>query len=203
MFTTEEESNYDRVCSDLYAHLHSVGASSNAPRLGGSLREGIARVPVFAVDCEVRTDRSYQNGRPLDVVGSIIVGQYLLLAGSGVNTGAWLPYRDLKGGAQFAHHIKIYIEDPLARCYSGKAQDLAHSLERLSAVPCKEGMVADVALVVRPVPRVPVLCLFSDADDEFPAAFRFLFDSSAPAYLDLESLAAALHYIYQKIIGEI
>jgi hypothetical protein len=61
-------------------------------------------------------------------------------------------------------------------------------------------MQGDLVLLVSPLPKVPVLCLFWDRDEEFPASFQFLFDGSASAYLDLESLAAMLQYIYLGVV---
>jgi hypothetical protein len=39
-----------------------------------------------------------------------------------------------------------------------------------------------------PLPRVPLLLLFNDADDEFPAHCSLLFERRAEKYLDAESL---------------
>jgi hypothetical protein len=39
------------------------------------------------------------------------------------------------------------------------------------------------------LPRVPVLLLFNDADDEFPAHCSLLFEGRAEKYLDAECLA--------------
>jgi hypothetical protein len=39
------------------------------------------------------------------------------------------------------------------------------------------------------LPRVPLLLLFNDADDEFPAACSVLFERRAAGYLDMECLA--------------
>ena len=66
----------------------------------------------------------------------------------------------------------------------------AGRLEALGARPYGAEIRADLVLVVEPLPKVPILCLFWDADDEFPASFQFLFDAAAQTYLDLECLAA-------------
>ena len=47
----------------------------------------------------------------------------------------------------------------------------------------------DVALAIPALPRVPLHLLFMDADDEFPAQCRILFERRAEAYLDMECLA--------------
>jgi hypothetical protein len=203
MFNGEGASNYDRICSDLFSQVHLADAAAAVPRLGGTLKNGVPLVPVFGVDCEVKSDGAYKYGRRLDVVGSILIARYLLQAGTDDVGESWLPYRDLKDGGQFATHIKVHNEDRLAEFFAGKLEVLRRQFGRLSADRCSGNFAADIAVIVRPLPKVPVLCLFGDRDEEFPASFRFLFDASAPAYLDLECLAAALHYVYQHIMGEV
>ena len=126
----------------------------------------------------------------------------MLQAGTAKIEGVWLPYRDLKDGAQFASFIKTHLEDKIALAFSGRGDILRERLAALGARRYDGETSADLAFVVSPLPKVPVLCLFRDRDEEFPASFQFLFDASAPSYLDLESLAAALQYIYSNITEE-
>ncbi len=202
MFLTDGQSNYDRIRDDLFARVRDTGASANASFLGGTIRGDKAYVPLFGREWCVEDDAAYRDGRQLDTIGSILVARYLLQGGTAAIPGTWVPYRDLKDGAQFASYIKTHLEERIARTFSGKAGVLRTRLDALGARPYGGEFSADLVLLVDPLPRVPVLCLFWDRDDEFPASFQFLFDLSATAYLDLECLAAALQYIYLKIIEE-
>ena len=47
----------------------------------------------------------------------------------------------------------------------------------------------DLALKIDALPRVPIFLLFNDADEEFGAECRLLFERRAAAYLDMESTA--------------
>jgi hypothetical protein len=202
MFATDEQSNYDRVCEGLLALVYGTGAVAHASALGGALEGEVATIPLFGIDCYVRPDGVYQGNRKLDTIGSILTARYLLQAGTKEIRNVWLPYRDLKDGGQFASYIKVHVEDRIAESFSGKISLLKSRLDALGARPYAGEMESDLTLVVNPLPKVPVLCLFWDRDDEFPASFRFLFDASASSYLDLESLAATLHYVYLKITEE-
>ena len=202
MFKTDGKSNYDRVCEELLDLVWKTGAVAHAPMLSGSVEEGAARIPLFGEDCYVRRDGVYKDAGKLDTIGSILVVRYLLQAGAEPIQHTWLPYRDLKDGAQFSGFIKTNIEDKIARAFQGKRDALTERLSALGAVPSEGEVQGDIALVLHPLPKLPVLCLFWDSDEEFPASSQFLFDGSAPSYLDLEALAAMLQYIYLKLIGE-
>ena len=201
MFVTDGTSNYDKVCEELLELVWETGAVANAPMLSGSVEQGAARIPLFGEDCCVRRDGVYKGAVRLDTIGSILVVRYLLAAGTAQMQHTWLPYRDLKDGAQFSGFIKTNIEDKIAGAFQGKRDALAERLSALGAVRCAEEVQGDIALVVHPLPKVPVLSLFWDRDEEFPASFQFLFDGSASSYLDLEALAAMLQYIYLKLAG--
>ncbi len=206
MFLTDRRSNYDKVLDDLLASLRQTGACANAALLGGIVRGDKACVPLFGREWCVEDDGFYRDGRRLDTIGSILMTRYLLQGGAGriaaQTNGSWLPYRDLRDGAQFASYIKAHLEEPIARTFSGRPDVLRQCLEALGARPCGAEIQADLVLVVEPLPKVPILCLFRDADDEFPASFQFLFEASAQAYLDLESLAVELQYIFLNISEE-
>jgi hypothetical protein len=201
MFVTDGTSNYDKVCEELLELVWATGAVANAPMLSGSVEQGAARIPLFGEDCSVRRDGVYKGAVKLDTIGSILVVRYLLAAGTAQMQHTWLPYRDLKDGAQFSGFIKTNIEDKIASAFQGKRVALQERLSALGAVRCAEEVQGDIALVLHPLPKVPVLSLFWDRDEEFPASFQFLFDGSASSYLDLEALAAMLQYIYLKLAG--
>ncbi len=193
MFVTDGRSNYDTVCEELLAL--ALKASEGA---GGTLH-----ALLFGQHYELTRDGVRQNGQKLDTMGSILVLRYLLTGGTSQLQHVWVPYRDLKDGAQFSAYIKSRIEDRLAAGFAGKKGLLKERLQAMNATPYEGEMRADLAMVLHPFPRVPVLCLFYDRDDEFEASFQFLFDASAGSYLDLESLAALLEYIHLKVTGEI
>ncbi len=202
MFAADHESNYDRIRHDLFAIALDSGAARNAVSLGGTADGERVSVPVFQRECEVRSDDIYLNGRPLDTVGSILVLRYLMQSGGAGLHHVWLPYRDLKDGGPFSVYIKTHIEDRIAREFSARDAVLRQRLAAVGGVSYEDGVAGDLVMLLHPLPRVPVLCVFNDADDEFPAAFQFLFDGSAPEFLDLESLAAVLQYIYINITEE-
>ena len=186
MFVTEGRSNYDVVLEGLIPWVDKARAS----------------VSFFGKTCTVREAGVYRMGERLDTMGSILVVRYLLQGGNGPNQGIWTPYRDLKDGAQFSVYIKANIEDKIALAFAGKRGLLAERLSFLGAQSKDVGVRADLSMTIDAFPHLSVLALFYDGDEEFPASFQFLFDASASSYLDLESLAVLLEYIYLKMTGE-
>ncbi len=199
MFFSEGTSNYDAVLRDLLVESITKNAAASAPALGGSFSDGSARVPLFGESCTINKDGVYRGDARLDTIGSILVLRYLLTAGDDQLRNAWVPYRDFKDGAQFASYIKTNIEDRLAKAFGGNQQLLRERLEALGASLYRSESHPDIAAALHPFPKVPLLVIFWDKDEEFDASFQFLFDQSAASFLDMEALAVLLEYTCQRL----
>ena len=200
MFFADGTSNYDAVLLELLEEAKSKNAGASAPALGGSLADGSVQIPLFGDMCTVKEDAVYKGDAKLDTIGSILVLRYLLTAGDDQLRNAWVPYREFRDGAQFASYIKANIEDRLAKAFAGRQTLLRERLQALDAGMYRSEAKPDVAAALHPFPRVPVLVIFWDKDEEFDASFQFLFDESATSFLDMEALAVLLEYACQKLI---
>ena len=67
--------------------------------------------------------------------------------------------------------------------------DLEKASEIVGGYPANLSVRCDLAFQFKALPNIPIILLFNDADDEFPAKCSVLFGSGAEAYLDAESLA--------------
>ncbi|HVN25170.1 MAG TPA: DUF3786 domain-containing protein [Syntrophorhabdales bacterium] len=202
MFFSEGKSNYDAVLAELLEESRKKNVGASAPDLGGALVDGSAQVPLFGEACTVRDDGVYKGQSRLDTIGSILVLRYLLTAGDDLLRNRWVAYRDFSDGAQFASYIKANIEDRLAKAFGGNQALLRERLGALGASLYRSEAKPDVAAALRPFPKVPLLVIFWDKDEEFEASFQFLFDESASSFLDMEALAVLLEYTCQKMVGE-
>ncbi len=53
----------------------------------------------------------------------------------------------------------------------------------------KASSFGDVSMVLRPFPRVPIVFVLWEGDEEFPPSASILYDASAPDYLPTEDYA--------------
>ncbi|MBA4417807.1 MAG: hypothetical protein C0392_07845 [Syntrophus sp. (in: bacteria)] len=188
MFITEGRTNYDGIFDKLLsAYLHNADDKS-------------IETPFFQDLCTIRADGIFADHRRIDTIGGILILRYMMRQSDHVPAGNdWVPYREFKDGSSFASYIKTHIEDQISRQFSGRQDALIEAFNGLGGIPFPSEARPDLSMIVRPFPKIPVLSLFWDQDEEFPSSFQFLFDRSAPAFLDMESLAVLLRYIYLKI----
>jgi hypothetical protein len=87
--------------------------------------------------------------------------------------------------------MKEQVEQPLIARFVQKPAELFEAGKTLGAESVEDlDSRADVALLFRPLPRIPVMLLFWDADpaEGFDAEVKLLFDETITEHLDIESI---------------
>jgi len=125
---------------------------------------------------------------PLDVC--VILCKYILMCPDESHAGEdWVTYKDFKDSGPLTTYFSHDVEHALAGAFSGRVGLMAQAGERLGGYGPEINLAYDLSVRFDALPRVPVIVLFNDADDEFPAKCTVLFQRRAERYLDAESLA--------------
>ena len=120
----------------------------------------------------------------------VVLAKYLLAQPGGVTpSGQWVSYRGFRDAAPYAPSFAQYAEGRIAKAFAGRREELARAVGTQGGVEADLGLGYDLCLALTALPRLPLLLLFNDRDEMFPAACSLLFDENAPAYLDMECLA--------------
>lgn len=140
---------------------------------------------------------SRADGGPAGGMEEILILHYLVHADGLANTGEWVAYRDLPGARYHEPAFKAEVEGPLSRGLAGRLEALRAWVRGGARVLDLPG---DVAAAWEVLPRVPLLVIFNEADEEFPASARVLFDITAPNYLPTEDLSALAELAVQHLL---
>lgn len=117
---------------------------------------------------------------------ALIILHYLIQADGTPVKDEWVAYRDLPGARYHDPAFVAEVERPLSLGLAGRLQNL-QQWSSDNARPLE--LTGDIALAWGGLPRVPLLFIFNEEDEEFPASARVLFDISAPNYLPTEDLS--------------
>jgi len=140
------------------------------------------------------------DGSPAGGMEAILILHYLVHADGLANSGEWVAYRDLPGARYHEPAFKAEVEGPLSRGLAGRLESLrtwAREEARALDLP------GDVAAAWEILPRVPLLIIFNEADEEFPASARVLFDITAPNYLPTEDLSALAELAVSRLLEDL
>jgi hypothetical protein len=130
----------------------------------------------------------YRN-RPLYAI-CIVFFKYILTSPKTIYfESPWTSYKDFKDAGPLVSFFSNDVENAIVNHFSGKIQDLKKACENLGGKMADMDISYDVSMQVTALPKIPMLLLFNDADEEFPAQCSVLFKKNIENYLDMESVA--------------
>ena len=182
--------NYDVVYRGLLEKLAGIELAETVASLGGYQLENDLWIKFLGRPYRL----SYQGirdgeGKEPHVSIRIVLCHYLIRAGKGTLTEEWVSYRDFKDSAFFISNFQTNVEVPITEHFAGRTGELEDAAMKLGGRPYRGFQTGDVCFRVPSLPKVPLLLIFYDRDDDFPASCKLLFDKSAPNWLDMECLA--------------
>jgi len=175
-------------------YLNQVGQmelKSLEDKLGIAVEKDEVMVPFFG-----KPYRVFEKGvidpsgkqPPLEI--SVVLCKYLLLCPkTNPIADQWVSYRDFKDSGPLTKFFLNAVEQPVAHHFSGRLDELKASCDMLGGYQPFIKLSYELSVQFNPLPKVPLLLLYNDADDEFPAHCSILFERRAEKYLDAECLA--------------
>jgi hypothetical protein len=158
--------------------------------LGVKVKGDEVTIPVFGKPYKVSPGGIVDlSGKKPSYAVCVILFKYLLLCPNHESTQAeWISYRDFKDAAPLVNNFMNNVERAITRNFSGRLDDLQEAARHLGGQPPEIDLSYDFSSRFNPLPRVPILLLFNDADEEFLAQCSVLFEKRADKYLDMECL---------------
>ena len=191
----------------LRALLSSIGTADLTVLAERSLGSFIA-TPEEAVDLRfldgsyraTRTGVSSLRGDVPSVSVKILLLIYLTRASGRPESGVWISYRDLPNTVSKSKSFEE-AASRVAKAFSGDSDRLERTVRSLGGRPA-DSSSADKAFCIQVLPRVSVLLLFWDEEEEFPARVSLLLDRAVLDYLDQEAIVFMAEALAARLLGE-
>ncbi|MDR1921639.1 MAG: DUF3786 domain-containing protein [Candidatus Adiutrix sp.] len=129
-----------------------------------------------------------QGGWPATSDHKSVIAHYLMSRGSGELSGEYVPIGRLTGMIETGASPSDNLIRPLTEKFGDKYELFAEAAVKIGG--CHEGLAPSggQSWMFRPLPKLPVQIVFFEADDEFPAEVKVLFDASATTFVSYECL---------------
>jgi hypothetical protein len=159
-------------------------------------------VPYFGQSIRLTADGlKNEEGRRPDFSDCVVVCRYLIMCPRfAPRQKEWSAYRDFPDAGPLTVFWSDTVEKPLARAFSGRVGALEAASETLGGSTPEMDIACDLCRCFIPLPKVPLLLVFNDADDDFPASASLLFEKRASTYLDAESQAILGHAFSDRLL---
>lgn len=171
--------------------LRTIRFEGKEDLLGITLDGGTLSVPYFGRTIRLTGDGLVdESGRRPDFADCVVLCRYLIMCPPfEPEPTSWTAFRDFPDAGPLTVFWADTVEGVLARAYSGHVAALEKACDNLGGRVPETDVPCDLCRRFTPLPKVPLLLVFHDADDDFPAAASLLFEKRASVYLDGESQA--------------
>jgi hypothetical protein len=190
IFPGQAPESFAGLLKELAARMGEMEFAAVAEALGGQMLPDGLLLPSFGR--RYRVSRSVildTEGRSPSPTHSVVLSYYVLEGGASVPlSGKWIAFRDFKDSAFFMPAFREAVEQRLAREFQGRLAILHSCSEALGGRDYPELGTGDLCHLIPALPRVPLLLVFHEGDEEFPASTMVLYDSHSTSYLNLECL---------------
>ena len=130
----------------------------------------------------------------------IILLKYLLTRRTEYPKGSqWTAFRDLRDSGPLTVFFRDNVELAFSDHFSGNISGLENACIKLGGIDPDEDFSSDVSMKFAFLPRIPVLLLFNDKDEEFSASCSVLFEQRSENYLDAECIAMAGRVLFSNV----
>lgn len=183
--------------------LKSMRFDGKESVLGIALDRDAIVVPYFGQSIRLTPDGlKNAEGRRPDFSDCVVVCRYLIMCPLfEPKQKEWSAYRDFPDAGPLTVFWTDTVEGPLARAFSGRVSALETASDALGGGMPDMDIACDLCRCFNPLPKVPLLLVFNDADDDFPASASLLFEKRASTYLDAESQAILGHVLSNRLLA--
>ncbi len=159
-----------------------------ARRLGASFSNAKLTIKLLGKDFSVDSRGDITTDIHVHQWVTIPVLNHILQSKGTPVSGKWTALRELKNGETWYRLFEQRCEKPLKRL-ADMHTDLFEDLIRVfSGKQVENHYDSDISLVLKPLPKVPILICYSKPEDGFESNLKVFFDSTAEDHLNIESI---------------
>jgi hypothetical protein len=195
---------FEETVRDYLAQVAQIDLAGIAETLAITIDQGEAVIPFFGKIYRVSSSGVFDETglEPIHAI-RIVLCRYLLLAPPVFPRQGedWVSYKDFRDAAPFVSGFVNNSERAIARNFSGRLEKLREAAGLLRAVPPALELSYQFTGHIQALPQIPLLLLFNDEDEDFPAQCTLLFQRRAEKFLDMECLAI-LGWLLADFLGQ-
>ncbi len=180
----------EEVLASLKKEVSGLDLSSRAPELGGRMVNDRLILKSLGKDFLVDGRGNVTSECHTHAGLTIPLLSYILQSRGDDVAGEWVSFRELQGGAAMNSLFRQRGEIPLTQL-ADRHTDLFEDLVTLfSARRADEEFSSDIALILHPLPKLPVLICYWKPEEDLGSVLNLFFDATADRQLNIDSVYA-------------
>lgn len=197
------DSVYSQTYHSYLKQLKSLHFNGKEDVLGIVLDGDAVVAPYFGQSIRYTADglKDEAGDRP-DFSDCVVVCRYLIMCPPfEPQQKEWVAFRDFPDAGPLTVFWADTVEGSLSREFSGKISSLERACDALGGSVIDMDIACDLCRRFTALPKLPLLLVFHDGDEDFPASASLLFEKRALFYLDAESQAILGHALANRLMA--
>lgn len=182
---------FEETYAGYLAQLSGHDLPAKAGALGFEMESDEARLNCFNRTYWVSTRGIHdREGNTPDLSICVVLCRYIMMGPGHLPEARELcTFKDFRDAAPLIHFFENAVQKHIAERFQGRIGALESACTRLGGRIYSADLGYQVKYRFSGLPKVPVCLLFNDVEEDFAAQCTLLFERSAEALLDMESLA--------------
>ena len=199
---TTKQTVYEKTYEDYLAQIGEIDLRCVEQSLGVKVEGSEIVIPLFGQSYRVSENGiADTSGKKPTLDVCVILCKYLLLCPDVFpKKSEWVSFRGLKDSGPLTAYFANDVERAIAKYFAGNLDGIKKASKALRGYTPDIEVTYDLSIQFDALPQVPVIVLFNDTDDEFPATCSILFEKRAESYLDAECLAMVGRLLFTYLI---
>ena len=196
------EREQEQALNQLRRKIAGVDLSSAAERLQASFSGERLTVKCLGKDFHVDSEGNVTSECHVHGWVTIPLLYYVTSCSDKPVSGSWVPMRELKNGAIWARLFGQRCEKPLKQVADTHTDLFEHMIHIFNAKPAPNAFDSDIAVILHPLPKIPVLICYWKPADAMESSLNVFFDDTAEEYLIIDALyglVTGLVMMFEKI----
>ena len=191
-----------QALEQLRKKISGVDLPSSVERLGASFSGEKLTVKCLGKDFHVDSQGNVTSEIHVHGWVTIPLLNYVISCAGKDVSGNWVPMRELKNGATWAGLFAQRCEKPLKQVADHYTDLFEYMVQIFNAKRAPNAFDSDVAVILHPLPRIPMLICYWKPDDGMESSLNVFFDDTADENLGTDSLyriATGMVMMFEKI----
>lgn len=196
------EREEQRLLADFRRKVALIDLAAAAERLDARFDGEKLKIKMLGKDFHVDTYGNLTSECHVHGWVAVPLLDYVISCAGKPLSGNWVPMREIKSGASWASLFAQRGEKPLKRLADIHTDLFELMIHIFNAKPAPRAFDSDIAVILHPLPRIPILICYWRPDGAMESSLNVFFDNSAQDNLTIDSLyrlCVGLVIMFEKI----
>ncbi len=182
--------------------LSRIDFETAAERIGGVFDGNKLTLKIMGKNFSLDTDGKIYTDIHVNSWVLVSVFRYIINCKGASVEGDWVPFRELAGGRARYRLFAQQCEKPMKRLADKHPDLLADMADLFSDGKVSDQYQSDIAVILSPLPLVPMLICYWKAEDGMASSLNLFFDVTAEGNIGIEGvyiLGAGITQMFEKL----